>query len=234
MITDFVGGRPKVVGLNALREWKNIRICLCPGGKHVPPPRDWIWNVDEEHNPLEPTWCTVCPLNMWQCVQDLLPDGDKGRSYPKWLPKQQRYSDRDYGWERLIPVAQEWIDEQGGNPDDLTFCPNSGRKSLGKWCAELQVKYSDSHQIHGDLWSTWQRHYQRTLPREPAFTDREQSQNMDELTAAHRKFARYLGRGREARGDPTGFSPDQLGKLMCATLREMGKGDLLSRILDRL
>ena len=233
MTTDFYGGRPKLPGINRQRGWKGVRICMCKGGKHKPPPKEWRDSLDADFNPVDPDWCTVCPLNMFSCVQDLLRADDKGRSYPGWLRKQGRFGDRDIGRTRLVECAQQWMDVQGGNPDGLKFSSNSGRKSCGKWCAELRIKYSDSFQLHGDLWSTWQKYYQRNLCREPGFQDREQSSNLDELTTALWKLARYFGRGREARGDPVNFDTNQIGLLLAANLRAMGQGAQVAAILDR-
>ena len=230
----MVGGRPKVPGLNRKRDWRIARVCLCPKGVHIPLPEDWKDCLDAQHNPQEPTWPTVCPLNMFAVIQGLLPRTDKGRSYPCWLRAQQRWSDRDLGHDKLVPLARTWLNIQGGNPDQLLFCSNSGRKSLGKWCSELKIKYSVSHQIHGDLWSTWQRFYQPTLLREPEYTDREQSQNIDVMTEGLRRFARFLGRGRGRRDDPQQISQQQFQSLMTETLRALNKSDVVARILDRM
>ena len=188
-------------------------------------------SLDAQGNPTEVTWCTVCPLNMHHCTQGMLKKNEKGRSYPKWSVAQNRFGESDYGKEMLIPQAQAWYDEQGGNPDGLKFCSNSGRKSLGKWCAELHIKYSVSFQLHGDLWSTWQKYYQHNLHREPEFQTRDQSQNLDEVTEALWKFARWIGRGRLNRADPTNFDMNQIGRLMCTALRAMGRGAEVANIL---
>ena len=112
------------------------------------------------------------------------------------------------------------------------FCSNSGRKALGKWSSELHIRYSWSFQLHGDLWSTWQKFYQNDLCREPEFQSRDQSQNLDEITKALWKFARWLGRGRLNRADPTSFNMDQIGRLMVLNLRAMGKGQEVNQLLD--
>ena len=232
MSTEFVGGRPKIPGINKCRSWKCFRICLCPKGIHVPLPPDWEDHLDEDFNPVDPTWTTICPLNMFAVVQGLLRQEERGRTYANWLENQGRFGDRDVGQERLIPLAREWLDCQGGNPDNLLYCSNSGRKSLGKWCAELKIPYSLSHQIHGDLWSTWQKFYQKNLRREPSYSDREQSTNLDEATEALWRFARYIGRGKEAAMDPCQITDAETRLLLVETLRSLGKADVVSRILD--
>ena len=232
--TKFEGGRPKTPGINHDREWWMHRVCMCPGAKHKPPPSDWIEHLDEQCNPVDPEWCTVCPVNVFKCIQDLLPEGEKGRIWPKWLPAQRRYSHKNVGRTQMIPEAQAWINAQGGNPDNLTFCSNSGRKALGKWCAELQIPYRMSFQLHGDLWTTWRNHYQKNLRRDPGFGDRKQSVSVQEATEALWLFARYCGRGRESREDPTDeLETRQMKDLLIATLRSFGKGDIVSQILDR-
>ncbi len=231
MMTKMKGGRPKIPGVNKRREWWNNRICLCEDGKHVPPPEDWTENLDENKNPLEVTWCTLCPLNMFQSVQDLLPEGQKGRMYPKWSVYQKAFGKCNFGKGKLVPQAQAWYDEQGGNPDNLKFGSNSGRKACGKWCAELHVKYSHSFQLTGDLWSTWVKYYQFNLDPEPEFGTREQSKNVDIATRALWIFARWIGRGRLNREDPVKFNMDQIGRMLALNLRANGMGAEVAQIL---
>ena len=244
MLTKFIGGRPKVPGFNKTRKWSGIRICLCEGGKHQPPPKDWTDHLDANCNPCYPKdeekdngethipWTTTCPLNMFTCIQDLLPPEEKGRTYPAWLRKQKRYSDRDLGKARLIPEAQKWFDLQGGNPDNLKFCSNSGRKSTGKWCGELCIPYRESFPLHGDLWSTWSGFYQQTLVKEPGYQEREQPRDLDECCRALWKLARWMGRGRAKRDDPSDFNNNQIGRMLVATLRSLGQSDMVAQILD--
>jgi hypothetical protein len=162
----------------------------------------------------------------------MLPDDDL-RTYPKWLPAQKRYSGHNIGPDFFIPMARKWLDLQGANPDKLLFDSNSGRKALGKWCDEFGIKYHESFEIHGDLWRTWKRHYQHGLQKDPCFERRTQSLDPSECCAALRKFARAIGRGRTVREDPKQFDMDQIGKLLCANLRAMGKGAEVASILDK-
>ena len=235
MTTKFLGGRPKVPGFNKKRDWHGIRICLCKGGKHVPPPPDWTDHLDSESNPCYPCgsipWTTCCPLNMFQCVQDLLPPEEKGRTYCTWLRKQKRFGLRDLGKSKLIDAARDWYKAQGANPDDLEFCSNSGRKALGKWCSELCIPYRESFPIHGDLWSTWSKFYQLTLVREPGYQEREQPRDLDECCRALWKLARWFGRGRTVREDPAEFSQTQIGRMLAATLRSLGQSSVVADIL---
>ena len=246
MTTEFVGGRPKVPGFNKCRKWKAVRTCLCPDGKHVGPPADWLDHLDDNCNPCYPgvgdddektpaspiPWCTTCPLNMFKCIQDMLPEDDKDRLYPRWLPSQRRYGDKDLGRGSIIPAARRWFDAQGANPDGLVFCSNSGRKSTGKWCAELSIPYSWSFQLVGDLWSTWSKYYQTNLVHEPGFQEREQATSFEDMTRALRKLARWFGRGRTTREDPVDISHNKLARLMMLQLRAQGLGAEVNRILD--
>ena len=243
MKTKFDGGRPKIPGFNKSRAWWGIRICLCKGAVHKPPPSDWKDHLDEKCTPVYGDdekdgesgipWTTTCPLNMYSCIQDLLAPEDRGRTYPAWSRPSRRFGKRDLGKTRLIPEAQKWWDVQGGNPDGLTFCSNSGRKSTGKWCAELCIPYRESFPLHGDLWDTWSGFYQPTLVKEPGYQEREQPKDIEECTRALWKLARWIGRGRESRDDPSDFTSDQIGRMLVATLRSLGQSQEVARILDK-
>ena len=230
MATSMLGGRPKVPGINRERQWKVFAVCLCPGGRHKQVPRNWLDNLDEKSNPVDVNWCTVCPLNMWQCTQDLLPASEKGRTFPRWLPAQNRYGDKDLGKDALIKMAQAWLDEQGANPDNLKFCTNSGRKALGKWCGHLRIPYLVSVEVHGDLWSTWSKYYQRNLRKEYT-EEREQSTNVDDATECLWRFATFIGRGRP-RDDLTDISVVQLGQMSAEILKKLAMQDTLTSIMN--
>ena len=70
------------------------------------------------------------------------------------------------------------------------------------------------------------------LKREHVSGIRTQSKDPRECCAALRRFARGIGRGRQVREDPKSFDMNQLGALMAATLRAMGKGKEVAAILD--
>ena len=233
MSTELEGGRSKLNSRKGKREWSGYRVCLCPGGKHKPVPQGWNHqdNLDPRHNPITINWCTNCPLNAFQIIRESLPPDDL-RTYPQWLEKQNRYGVTNIGFPRTIELAKRWLDVQGANPDGLIFDQNSGRKALGKWCDEFNVLYSESHNIHGDLYVTWKTFYQYGLRREHVQTIRTQSKDPNQCCLALRKFARAIGRGREVREDPKDFNMNQLSRLMVAALRAMGKGDEVASILD--
>ena len=233
MRTKMVGGRSKLNSRKGMREWSGYRVCLCPKGKHIPVPKGWnnIDNLDPERNPKVHFWCTTCPLNCFQIIRESLPPEDQ-RSYPKWLQRQGRYGKENIGFPGTINLAKEWLNVQGANPDGLVFDQNSGRKALGKWCDEYNVLYSESINIHGDLYVTWKTYYQHGLRREHVQTVRDQSKDPNECCLALRKFARAIGRGREVREDPKVFDMNQLGRLMVMSLRAMGKGAEVASVLD--
>ena len=234
MRTRFVGGRPKLPGMRGRREWWNYRVCLCPGGKHKPIPDDWMLNLDSQHNPREVTWCTVCPLNCFKTIRDSLPDDDF-RTYVRWLPNQNQYSNQDngIGGKKLIPECRLWLNCQGANPDGLVFDSNSGRKSLAAWCSEFSVQYHQSFQIHGDLPTTWKYYYQSDMGSQLQFRERDQSREVDVATKALWLFARGIGRGRTTRDDPIEFNTQMIGQMLALNIRAMGHGQALNQILDR-
>ena len=228
MRTKMVGGRAKLEKKKGIRPWSAYRVCFCPNGKHQGLPANWRDIIDTKQ---KPTWCTTCPLTAFQVVREMLPDDDH-RTYPTWLPAQHRYAKTNIGKEKIFVLAQRWVNLQGGNPDGLVFDTNSGRKALGKWCDEFDVKYSLSFEIHGDLWCTWRKYYQNGLKKEPAFARRTQSPLPELCCAALRRFARAIGRGRTVREDPKEFTMQQLVKLMALNLRTLGKGSEVAEILD--
>ena len=194
MSTVMVGGRAKLERRKGTRDWSVYRVCLCPKGKHVPPPDNWQTLLDKNSNPKEVTWCSTCPLNAFKCIREMLPDGDL-RTYPRWVSKQDRYSPDDHGPDAMKKLMLRWIDLQGGNPDGLTYDTNGGRKTLGKMCQTYQVMYHESFELHGDLWCTWCKYYQEKLGRDPLFKRRTQSPDPDVCCAALRKFAKGITDG---------------------------------------
>ena len=234
MRTDFKGGRPKLQNqARNTRPWKAYRVCLCPEAKHVPLPDGWdsYENLDEQCNPKNVTWCTVCPLNCFQVVNGSLHEED-ARIYPRWCAVEKRYSLHNIGKPKMIDFCRRWIDAQGANPDGLVFDSNSGRKALGKWCSQLNIPYHESMQIHGDLWDIWKKYYQPDLRKDPGFTERKQSEEVDECCRALWKLARFFGRGRTTRDDPVDLTQNQRDRLTIALLRRLGQTSIVNEILD--
>ena len=87
--------------------------------------------------------------------------------------------------------------------------------------------------MHGDLWKNW-RCYQEAPVNDMNFRRRDQSKEFNVVLAAHRKIARYFGRGPTIRADPDTFNLDQLGRLLALKLRTEGHGAEVNAILDGL
>ena len=232
MSTALPGGRSKLQGKKGTRPWKAYRVCLCKDGIHKPLPEGWDQQLDSKSNPKKVTWTTTCPLNCFQVLRTMLPETDL-RTYPGWLPNQNRYDKRNIGEDNICEFGRRWLTLQGGNPDNLRFDNNSGRKALGKWCDEYRIPYHQGFEIHGDLWSTWKKYYQKGLKKDPGFDVREQSEDAATSTVALRRFARAIGRGRTVREDPKDFTQQQTNEMLIAIMRTLGQNAELARILDR-
>ena len=222
MSTEFKGGRCKIEKKKGTRPWKLHRVCLCPEAKHQRIPADWRTKLDSNGNPKEPLpWCTTCPLNAFQMIRNMLP-ADDFRTYPRWREDVHKFHKRDnVGEDNVKAFVQKWIDTQGANPDDVLFDSNSGRKSLSLWCAEFNVPYEESFEIHGDHWTTWREYYQQKLQHAPDFNRRTQSPDPDLCTRALWRFARGIGRGRTTRDDPEFLNPRQSASCMLAIMRQL-------------
>ena len=181
MRTKFVGGRSKLENKKGTREWWGYMCCLCPGGKHVPPPADLRLNA--RGNPTEPVeFCTSCPLNTVSIVFRLLPTS-KPRLFPRWLTKSGRFSvEEGIDTANLTCVANQWLRAQGSNPDNEDYCSNGGRKALGKLCSATKTPFKVSFEVHGDLSKTWGKHYEPGVERDRAFHRRTQSKIVEECT----------------------------------------------------
>ena len=229
MWTQMKGGRSKLeYRKKGIRPWKNYRVCLCPGGVHKPVPKDWIDNTDSAMNPLKPTWCTTCPLNQFQVIQEGTPSSDN-RTYVRWAHTLRRFSRDSYSEDALKVLINTWITQQGGNPDDLKFDSNGGRKSLAAMCSEYKIPYHKSFEQTGDLWQTWKTYYQTDLKKDPCFTRRTQSPNPEVASAALRMIARGFGRGRTVRDDPPDMQ--RMEKLLAVIGRKIGLSAEVAMIL---
>ena len=230
MWTQMVGGRSKLeYRKKGIRPWRNYRTCLCPGGVHKPVPEDWIDDTDDDMNPVNPSWCTTCPLNCWQIIREGLSEKDQ-RSYPRWAAKSRVFSADSYSIDALKELIQNWITQQGGNPDNLEFSSNGGRKSLAKLCSEYKIPYHQSFELTGDLWPTWKTFYQRDLKKDPCFTRRTQSPDPEEVCQALRAIARGFGRGRTVRDDPADMS--RMEKMLALIGRKVGLSAEVAMLLQ--
>lgn len=231
MYTQFAkGGRAKLTAGTPNRPWRAYRLCLCPGGKHDGPPPNYYEQIADKK---QPTWCTTCPLSCYQVVKYSLGDSDP-RIYPSLTSDGfVQYRGKEYismGPEKMFPFLNRWLAIQGGNPGGVRYDSNMGRKALGKLCDLLKIKYSESFQIHGDLYVNWR--YYQDAPIQDNHRGRTQSNHFETATKALRKIARFLGRGRTVREDPDTFSTTQLGQLVALQLRVGGFGAAVNSILD--
>ena len=194
--SEFFEGRAKLpMAKRGTREWKAWRVCLCPGGVHVPVPEDVQYDPSLLENP---TWCVECPVNAEDLVlrcQYNAPCGELKiyRKVSKNKKKLTYFTGNSEG--DIVAVAMDWMRVQGVNKH---FDRNAGRSSLAAWCRHLHVPYSQSFEYHGDLPDTWAEHYERNMVYEREFTRRTQSTHPPVALAGLRKFACFLKRGPAA------------------------------------
>ena len=194
--SEFYGGRCKLCGnKKGTRPWWVYRVCLCPGQHHISPPKDFGEAIDEDGNPnVEVRWNTACPVACWEFYTSMMDPKDV-RCYPKWV-------DGRYGKDNVDPVvdlAIWWFEVQGEmSYDGRPWSTNAGRKALARWCQKLNISYSESFEIHGDLYETWADHYEDYVPKD-RHQQREQSKYPDKATRALCRFANWLGRGKRVK-----------------------------------
>jgi len=225
MYTTFRGGRAKMEGWG-FRAWKAWAVCMCPGGKHAGPPPDW-WNRIIEGQ--EPEWCTTCPLSAYKVLQDSM-EPDDPRIFPCHT-KMGFTKATSMGPDTMFPFLQKWLTLQGGNPDNVVYHTNMGRKALGRLCDAVKIPYPKSFQSHGDKFQNW-KCYQKAPVNDLNFTEREQSTEIPVVTASLRMIARWFGRGPTVREDPADPSLRQVMQMVAALGRERGMGTAMNRIMD--
>ena len=189
MWTEMEGGRCKLPP-GEFREWKAYRVCLCPGGKHVSPPRDFYKTIDRQGNPQGPvTWHTCCPI---ACIQFKWQwKAARNRVYAKCSKTGRCGKQQD---DDIMRLAIDWMVAQGQCPENERYCHNSGRKATGAWMSKLQIPYEEGHQIHQDHPDTWRRKYQPDLPRTD-YETRTQSEDPKICCAALRTLSNWFGVG---------------------------------------
>ena len=194
----FHNGRAKLCGTKkGSRPWWCYRVCLCPGQAHISPPEDFGLYLDKKGNPMiEIRWNTNCPLACIQLYTSMLQPTEQ-RMYPKWLPRTGRFGKANV--DDVVKLAINWFVAQGACSQNKRYDTNAGRKSLARWCRRLNVPYPESFEIHGDLWETWSKHYEKDVPGNNNMERREQSRNPDDCTKALNRFANWLGKGKTVR-----------------------------------
>ena len=231
MYTQFVGGRAKLDGTKAVQPWRAYSVCLCPGAKHQGVPENFM---DVLIDGKEPTWCTTCPLTCFEVIRSHL-DQDDPRVFPSpTITGFAAFKGKEYksiGPRRMFTFVQKFIDDQGANPDNVTFDTNQGRHALGKVCDVAGIPYEQSFEIHGDQYKNW-KVYQERLKNDKNFDRRSQSTDLDVVLKPLWRLARWFGRGRTEREDPAVVSMEKLTKLMIMFGRKAGFGSEVNRILD--
>ena len=232
MFTEMEGGRAKIEGVQGPRPWKIFRDCMCPGGVHNGPPENFMDIIIDGETP---NWCTTCPISAAQVIFSRLDEEDP-RIYPA-LTKAGTFVQfkgleyKNMGPKTMFPFMKEFIFIQGGNPDNVNYDSNMGRKALGKLCQAANVSYPESFEIHGDLFKNW-RCYQDSIVNDKNFSRRTQSTDIDTCLRALRKITRWMGRGKTERADPEMFTRNQVGQLLALMGRKMGLHEEVNRILD--
>ena len=201
--TEMIEGRSKLHLQKAgTRSWRVFRVCCCKGD-HVSPPEFKDGCMDQDGNPTEePSWNTCCPVACMEFLKMMQGNQEKFHVYRKWFPS--GYGKQNYG--DVASLANDWLVAQGVPG---TFDHNSGRKSLARWLAHLNVPYKESVHIHADLEKIWRGFYESDLQRSST-KDREQSTDADVATAGLRRFSKWLWRD----GAPKPSLRQQLYKML--------------------
>ena len=102
-------------------------------------------------------------------------------------------------------LAIEWMCEQGVCNKDDPYSHESGRKALAEWCAEYEIEYRHSFQIHADLPQTWKDNYQFNMER-TTFKDRNQSKDSKTCMVALRMLTNNWKLGPRKKSNSYGMT----------------------------
>ena len=190
--TGFVDGRSKLCGRKRnQRPWRVWRRCLCKG-KHKPVPAIFKHRFDKEGNPTEdPTWTTTCPVAAMELVMLLQPENPK--MYKKWNTSKRRggqFGENNEG--KCTDLANKWFRCQGVGGAE-PYSSNGGRNSLARWLSEVEAKYHEGFEIHGDLHEVWSTNYQPDCDNAAGFRRRTQSSHPDHCLVAYNKLKKFMG-----------------------------------------
>ena len=224
-MTEYYGGRAKL-GAGKFRMFGAWRGCLCHGNTHVSPPENQKELLDEEGKPKEELkWDPLCPVACKE-FHDQFEEAE-GRTYPKWSEKTHKFVNMNIG--NVFEAANAWMELQGAGTEG-GYDSNSGRKSLARWLDHLSVSYRWGFEIHGDLEDVWRGNYQPLLPKS-GYKKRDQSKDPNEALQAHRRLAKWMGRGCERK---LKYKLDVNARLTYELLKAMGKKEMADRILQGL
>ena len=127
----------------------------------------------------------------------------------------------------VIQLAINWMLAQGVT--EVGFDTNSGRKSLARWSDHLNIDYELNFFIHGDLPDVWRDSYQPSLHVIKKGNNRKQGRDPDICTRALRRFANYLGRGKQLKP-----KLNRQERYSHHILEALGQSNLASKIRDNL
>ena len=226
-LTEFLGGRNKLhEKKSGTRPWSMWYVCLCPGGIHKDPPREFFKTFGKYGNPSEkPKFCTICPLNALKLKIQLTKKGLKMHLFSQWATKYKCFAKRNHG--SMADVAIDWFEAQGALDDNTRYCTNSGRRACARWLQETHAPYHEGFEIHGDLYGTWINYQPNCM--KSNFCRREQSRDPHVATAPLRRFAYMIGRGYRVKEKGLDLST----KLMLGLLESNGQALLAQSIVER-
>ena len=224
--TEFTDGRAKLpLEKRGTRPWCAWRVCLCKGGKHVPPPENFeCCFTDDGNNTMDLSKVTTtCPLFAGQVLFQLQEHWELPfRCYRKPHVNKQRWKRHqgllgEQNIDGVVEAVKEWFKFQGVNP----VSSNAGRKCAALWFSKAEVPYHELLHIIGDLERVWRANYQPDLPPSGGYEVREQSAAPHIATAALRRFQKLCGRAPPPEPPPAGLtSKRDLVMLMFA--KQMG------------
>ena len=219
--TKFIGGRSKLCGnKKGSRNWWAFRVCMCPGGKHIPPEKGLPFSFDRYGNSTRDLskYCTTCPVFAFEVLQASQPMETK--LYRLWLDSESRTRKGRTRWgEKGIHEPQllaiKWMSCQGVP----NLSKNSGRMACAQWSQATGAPYPELVHVIGDNPDVWRDHYQPKLP-ETHCKNRVQSTDPVVATAVLQRFARFCGRGLPPEAPPPGLTRHEIG--MWTLLRNSG------------
>jgi len=223
--TEFVDGRAKLpLEKSGTRPWRAWRICLCPKGKHVPPPPDFECSFNDEGNSSADLSgiCTTCPLFIGQLL-------DRMQRFQEWPLR--CYRKAYVGTKRMQKGRTIFGKKNFGPVQDMVknffrfqgvplVSSNSGRKCLAGWASKTRAPYRELLHIMGDLEKVWRANYQPDLPVSGGYDVRKQSTNPAIATAALRRFRKLCGRAPPPEPPPPGL--DKTGQVVFMLCKQLG------------
>ena len=224
--TGFVDGRAKLpLEKNGTRPWSAWRICLCKGGKHVPPPVNFEYSFRDDGNSTMSLdgLTTTCPVFAGQTLKRLQDHLDLPfRCYRKPLIGRQRWKRArglfgESNIDKVVEEVKKWFAFQGVEP----VSSNAGRKCAALWFSRAEAPYPEILLIIGDLERVWRANYQPDLPPSGGYDGRKQSMAPHIATAAIRRFRKLCKRNPPPVPPPQGLT-EKRDQVFLMFARRMG------------